>query len=338
MGADFIEAEKRLRKIISNSTFTFNGKKYKAGKAYKPQKQGSGGETKTDAYFIAKNLVNNTNEEFKISYKKTTFSFVENKLPKKNAPGVYGKNWSNEIKKRTTSLMDKFKEEAVFYQTAKDLPSNSVKRPSHVYPGSIVLGWRHEFEAKKGKNGRKLSYLETKELAGTLWSGKNKLPEYKNGIVKELDSEPITSSGEPNHFLKMKIPDETIPVNEIFEKLKSLEQVKQEYNIYSAFIAHSYDPINMKQHGGTGRDLAVVVDWKEKNGKLTANLNFENPLETNSNTSRDEIKKIIKDFDLEVGKNFDIKKFKEILEPSILTYNKICKCESCRSGLFSPYC
>ena len=91
MGADFIEAEKRLRKIISDSTFTFNGKKYKAGKVYKPQKQGPGGETKTDAYFIAKNLVNNTKEEFKISYKKTSFSFIENKLPKKMRLACMGK-------------------------------------------------------------------------------------------------------------------------------------------------------------------------------------------------------------------------------------------------------
>ena len=42
LGADFIEAEKRLRKIISSSAFTFNGKKYKAGNVYKPQKQGAG--------------------------------------------------------------------------------------------------------------------------------------------------------------------------------------------------------------------------------------------------------------------------------------------------------
>ena len=99
MGVDFIEAEKRLRKIISNSTFTFNGKKYKAGKVYKPQKQGPGGETKTDAYFIAKNLDDNTKEEFKISYKKESYSFIENKLTEKNAPSLYGKNWSNIINK-----------------------------------------------------------------------------------------------------------------------------------------------------------------------------------------------------------------------------------------------
>ena len=77
----------------------------------------------------------------------------------------------------------------------------------------------------------------------------------------------------------------------------------------------------MKQHGGTSRDLAVVVDWKEKNGKLTAELNFENPLETNSNTSRDQIKEIIKDFDLELGANFNIKKFKKVLDPSVRTYS-----------------
>ena len=228
---------------------------------------------------------------------------------------MYGKNWSNKIKKRTTSLMDKFKEENVFYEKAKPIPGGR-----HVYPGSIVLGWRHEFEAKKGKNSRKLSYLETEEISETLWSGKNKKPEYRNGIIKELSSEPITGSGEPNHFLKMKI-EKTTTVDEIFKNIKSLEQIKQNTNIFTSFLGHSYDPINMKQHGGSSRRLAVVVDWKEKNGKLTAELNFENPLETNSNTSRDKIKEIIKDFGLEVGKNFDIKKFKKILDPSVRTYS-----------------
>ena len=64
----------------------------------------------------------------------------------------------------------------------------------------------------------------------------------------------------------------------------------------------------MKQHGGTSRSLAVVVDWKEKDDKLTAKLNFKNPLETNSNSARDKIKKIIEGFGLELGTNFDIKK------------------------------
>ena len=317
MGADFIEAEKRLRKIISNSTFTFNGKKYKAGKAYKPQKQGLGGETKTDAYFIAKNLDDNTKEEFKISYKKESYSFIENKLTEKNAPSLYGKNWSNVIKENTSRLRDLFKEQDLFYEKTKPLPGGR-----HVYPGSIVLGWRNEFEAKQidKKNSRPLSLLEDNDIFDAVWANANKKPEYRNGVVKELDSKPILGSGEPNHFLKMKI-EKTTTVDEIFKNIKSLEQIKQNTNIFTSFLGHSYDPINMKQHGGTSRRLAVVVDWKEKNGKLTAELNFENPLETNSNTSRDKIKEIIKDFGLEVGKNFDIKKFKKILDPSVRTYS-----------------
>ena len=85
----------------------------------------------------------------------------------------------------------------------------------------------------------------------------------------------------------------------------------------------------MKQHGGSSRDMAVVVDWKEKNGKLTAELNFGNPLETKSNIfvgtdtcPSGKIIEIIKDFDLEVGKNFDIKKFKEKLDPKVRVYSR----------------
>ena len=152
---DFIDAEKRLREIISNSKFTFNGKNYMAEKAYKPQSQGSGGETKTDAFFYATNLETKKKETFKISYKKPTYSFAQNKLTETSAFALYGDNWSNRVKECTSSLKEKFKEQDLFYEKAKPIPGGR-----HVYPGSIVLGWRNEFEAKSSDrtNSRTLTH------------------------------------------------------------------------------------------------------------------------------------------------------------------------------------
>ena len=51
--AKFSEAEKKLGKVISNKSFTWKKKKWTTGKAYKPEKKGSGGECKTDRYVLA---------------------------------------------------------------------------------------------------------------------------------------------------------------------------------------------------------------------------------------------------------------------------------------------
>ena len=98
--------------------------------------------------------------------------------------------------------MDLFKEQDLFYEIAKPLPGGR-----YVYPGSIVLGWRNEFEAKPigKKKGRLLNLPEDKRIFDTVWTNVNKKPEYRDGIIKELGSKPITSSGEPNYFLKMKM-------------------------------------------------------------------------------------------------------------------------------------
>jgi hypothetical protein len=204
----------------------------------------------------------------------------------------------------------------LFYEEAKPLPGGRSG-----YPGSIVLGWRNEFEAKPSgrTNSRTLTVQEDKEIFDSVWANTNQSVELRNGIIKELGPNPILGSGEPNYFLKMNITINTT-VNEIFDNLMTLEQLKQKTDIYSSFIGHPYDPINMKQHGGTSRRLAVVVDWKVKDGKLTPHLNFENPLETNSNSSRDAMKKIITDNDLQLGPKFDIKKFKNLLDPNVKTY------------------
>ena len=51
--ASFSESEKKLRRVISDKSFTWNGEKFTTGKAYKPEKKGSGGECKTDCFVIA---------------------------------------------------------------------------------------------------------------------------------------------------------------------------------------------------------------------------------------------------------------------------------------------
>ena len=69
------EAEQTVRGILDHSEFTYRGKRYKIITNEKPYP-----ETKTDFYILAKNLVSGSLKEFKISYKKPSYSFIENKI------------------------------------------------------------------------------------------------------------------------------------------------------------------------------------------------------------------------------------------------------------------
>ena len=301
MGKDFSEAEKKLRKLISNSKFIFEGQSYQAGKADKPKVQGSGGETKTDAYFIAKNHRGNE-KEFKISYKKENFSFLENKLTKKNALDLYGPGWSDIIREQISGLEKEFSKRILFYEEKK----------GRVYPGSICLGWRNEIAI----HPRTLCVIPKQDIAERVLSNKNRRSKLRDGTV---GGKIIPGSGVPNYFIKMKL-EGIKSVNDIFENLKSIEDVVEGLDLYSVFIAHNYDPINDKQHGGDSRSLAVSVDWKTVNGKIEADLIFDKQLEINSNDQADKIKEIIQSVGLKIGQGFARSKFKKKLSPNVITF------------------
>ena len=100
MVKNFSESEKKLRRIISNQSFTWNGEKFNAGNAYKPEKKGSGGECKTDCFVIATRVSDKKEHQIKITYKKENASFIENKIRYGRAKTIFGDDWSEIIKNR----------------------------------------------------------------------------------------------------------------------------------------------------------------------------------------------------------------------------------------------
>ena len=92
--ASFSESEKKLRRVISDKSFTWNGEKFTTGNAYKPEKKGSGGgECKTDCFIIATRVSDKKEQEIKITYKKENASFIENKCKQKRVKTIFGDNW-----------------------------------------------------------------------------------------------------------------------------------------------------------------------------------------------------------------------------------------------------
>ena len=81
-------AEKHVRKIIGDRGFTFENEEYVVIQNSKPSH-----ETKTDFYILAKKSTNEEIREFKISYKKPDFSFVENKVKPHRISFIYQSDW-----------------------------------------------------------------------------------------------------------------------------------------------------------------------------------------------------------------------------------------------------
>jgi len=303
--AKFSEAEKKLGKVISNKSFTWNSEKFTTGKAYKPEKKGSGGECKTDRYVIATRISDKKEEEIKITYKMESASFVENKCKQKRVKTIFGVDWSNIIKKQVSLIKEKFQNEPLFY----------LENYGNTKPGSIKLGWRYEME----HNGTRLlgTPIEQK-IARYVWENKDGNQEYRNCRV---NGKKIENSGVPN-FLFKSDPENFNSADDVFPNLIPIADIMENGSITAAFTAQNYNPIRNYQGGGTNRDLSVPIDWSIKNGEATAKLIFDKPLEINSNIQLEKLKKVLDELEIPVGATFDIHKFHKKLNPNVIVFSK----------------
>ena len=100
--------ERKIRDVINAAeSFAWKGSNYKIILSGKPTVEGGGGETKTDIYVKAEKDDGNI-KEIKISYKKSNYSFVENKIRRPRAEKIYGKNWSEVIQEQINSIKERF--------------------------------------------------------------------------------------------------------------------------------------------------------------------------------------------------------------------------------------
>jgi len=304
--ASFIESEKKLRRIISNQSFTWNGEKFTTGKAYKPEKKGSGGECKTDCFVIATRVSDKKEQEIKITYKMDSASFVENKCKQKRVKTIFGDGWSKIIKKQITQIKEKLQNEPLFY----------LERDRCTKKGSIKLGWRYEMEHNAK---RPLGTPIEEEIAKYVWENKDGNQEYRNCPV---NGKKIENSGVPNFFFQSD-PEKFNSVDDVFPNLIRITDMIKNGLITTAFTAHNYNPIRDYQGGGTNRDLSVPIDWSVKNGEATAKLIFDQPLEFNSNIQLEKLRVVLNELDIPVGKRFDVNRFSEKLNPKVIVFSKL---------------
>jgi len=218
-------AEQKIRKIVVNvKNFSINSEEFELIQCAKPTVSGGGGETKTDIYIKAKSKSDGKIKEIKISYKKPSFSFVENKIKSTRAKAIFGDKWSEIIQGQIKQIKNNFLAKPLIF----------FDKCGRIEKGSITLGWRYEME----HNGTRTLGIKIKQdVAAQVWKNKNADEQYCDGIV---DGKKIVSSGMPNFCLTIN-PDDVKNEKDIFKNLISMDELIATHgNISAAFLVFPY--------------------------------------------------------------------------------------------------
>lgn len=260
---DYIESEQYVASLFPlGSVFSINGKGYRVEICGKPQAQK--GECKTDVYI--RGISNDGDSiELKISVKQPNADFLENKISIKRAREILGEDASQIIKQCTQSISKSLNDDYLVSF------SSHGKTRAH----TIRLGWKFEFLNKS--NGDKSGLIElTEKQKHDIFAGVNLSEDKRNCTV---DKHLIMNSGVANYILIF--DDENMTRDTCLNKLQPVEEYAKSTDIFFACKALNYMFDKRKWDGP--RPLSVYVNWYVADGKLNAELIFDDPLAHNGN-------------------------------------------------------
>ena len=271
-------AEQLVREILDHSEFTYEDKCYKIITNEKPYP-----ETKTDFYILAKNLDDNSEKEFKISYKKTTHSFIENKIKPHRIKILFGDNWSKILQEQI--FQENTIEENIYWKKKK--PEISLKDSFEEFPlvnfqkKKIMLGWRYEIEdLKANETGNRLhSGKIDQNISPQVFWGENCSDNMRNA---KIDDNIIPNSGIPD-FIFIKDPNEVHTAKDVFDNLQDIRTyADQHHEMRAGFISQYFKWA--ENHGewdseGWSRSFAVWIKWDIVNDHLRGKVILDCPLE-----------------------------------------------------------
>jgi len=299
---NFSQTEQTIRDLfVKGVKFKFDGIEYTVeNDAVKPTVTNKGGECKTDVYFVATH--SNERKEFKISVKQDNANFLENKISYARAKELFGASTDEILKTSIQSILPNFQKQNLVYLTAGEKTQEKV----------IKLGWK--FELLNVGTGKLAGTVDlTKDQVLDVYSGLN-LPQDKKDAL--INGNIVTNSGVANYMMVVN-QDLNLTVDYCVKKMSKMEDyIALHPQIFFACKALNYRLIDGKWDGD--RPLAVYVDWRLKNNKITASLNYNTPLQVNGNTVGNRVKEILNQLEIDKTNFNDITKY---LDSSVKVYS-----------------
>lgn len=294
-----------VREVIGYNKFRFENEEYVViqNEKPKPDKENiptrpSAVEGKTDFYLLAKKINDGTQREFKISYKKPSFSFVENKVKKHRIPFIYGNDWKKILQVQAESIQDLFNSECLVNFNKK----------------TIKLGWRYEIEQldAPGIGNRNLSVNITQNISPQVLWGSECAKGMKNAFV---NGKIVNDSGIPNYIL-IKDTSNIKTINDVFDDLQEIQQyAKNHQQMRASYIAQNNRWIQSTHRWkteGKSRGFPVWINWDVKNDFLRGRPIFNEPYEKNSGEIINTLQDCFKELNIpyQDGLNFEMLKNK----------------------------
>ncbi|MBT5171970.1 MAG: hypothetical protein HOL90_06825 [Candidatus Nitrosopelagicus sp.] len=284
------KGESKVRKIIGDSKFTYKNNRYKIIQNAKPSP-----ETKTDFYILAEKLDDKTTREFKISYKKSTYSFIENKIQPHRIKIIYGDNWSdilqNQIFQKNTVEENKY--------WKKKKPQESLEDSFNNFPlinfdtKKIMLGWRYEIEQldapKIGK--RTHSGKIEEDITPQIFWGENCRDNMRDALVNE---EIVLGSGIPEFILIMD-PKDVKNADTVFDNIIDIKDYANDHQeMRAGFISQYYRWSNSDKKWkteGYSRAFATWIKWEVVDGKIRGSPVLDEPLNKTAGQVLEDLRK-----------------------------------------------
>ncbi|AJA92666.1 hypothetical protein A7X95_04655 [Candidatus Nitrosopelagicus brevis] len=304
--------EQDVRNILDHSEFTFENRLYKIITNAKPYP-----ETKTDFYILARDLDDETEREFKISYKKPSYSFIENKIQPHRIRMIYGEDWSEILKSQISQTNTE--QENIHWM--KKRPNEHLVDSFNNFPvidfnkKKIVLGWRYEIEQLDApKTGTRLhSGMIEQDISSQVFWGEGCSDEMRDAIV---NGDIIPDSGIPD-FILIRDPEEIQNANDVFNHIEDIREHAREHNeMRAGFITQNNrwnENGNRWKTEGLSRAFAVWIKWNVIDGNLRGRPVFNHPLERTSGDVIQNLKDCLEEMDITYESNFAFELLRDCL-------------------------
>ena len=271
---------KRCKECVGEE-FEYSGHRYKVIQCSKPS-----GETKTDFFIVAKNTdKGGDNKVFKISYKKPSYTFVENKVQRYRIAEIFGSDWNNIIQSQINSKSAWFKKHPLIKMEGK----------------KIAIGWRYEIEqVDQTKSCRTLSAPIKQDIASRIIWGEHAGNKRRDAKV---DGKIIPNSGIPDYIV-IADPKELPTWQAFFNKLEDIKEYAHEHNeMQASFLTQNWRWSKTKEEWvteGTSRDFAVWVKWKIVNGLLDGQVILDQPYKKKSKDIMDDLENCLEKMNIPI--------------------------------------